>query len=341
MLHVGLFLLANSGPVPLATTTVQDAANAGGCSTTAVEGLSKQIVAETNCMYPNAYSAVPAMPNLVPSSATFAFLQTPAKDAFVKTLTDNPSMTMNVESMLRTVAAQYLLYAWYQVGQCGIQLAATPGTSNHEQGLAFDTSDYNAWMSALQANGFQWYGSADVVHFDFTGGGTVDLNGKDVLAFQKLWNLNNPSDTISEDGQYGSQTEAKLQASPADGFPIGPPCDTTTGDGGAPPQDAGTTKGSDAGAPVDAGNGADGGPKEGDGAVTSTDGATIPLDSSGAPLDEGGPEGLTASSTSAAGGCGCRTAPAAPSWPGWSALVAGVAVLVRLGRPRRRVSTGA
>jgi hypothetical protein len=36
--------------------------------------------------------------------------------------------------MLRTVAQQYLLYTWYQNGQCGIGLAAKLGNSNHETG---------------------------------------------------------------------------------------------------------------------------------------------------------------------------------------------------------------
>src|ERR1700693_4829729 len=118
MFHVAL-LLVHAQVVPLAGMTVQDAANAGGCSTTAVKGLSQQIVDETNCLVPNAYAAVPPAANLVESASTFSFMQTPARDALVKTLGDNPGMTMHVDSMLRTVAAQYLLYAWYQAGMCG------------------------------------------------------------------------------------------------------------------------------------------------------------------------------------------------------------------------------
>lgn len=38
---------------------------------------------------------------------------------------------------------------------CGIQLAAKPGTSNHEGGAAIDTSYYQYWMSTLQANGWR------------------------------------------------------------------------------------------------------------------------------------------------------------------------------------------
>jgi hypothetical protein len=241
--------------------TVQDAANAAGCSTFVVHGLSQQIVDEINCLIPNALAPLPDEPNVVKSDTTFAFLQPPARDALVSALASRPGTTMNVDSMLRTVAQQYLLYAWYKGGDCGIQLAATPGSSNHEQGLAFDTPDYDTWKDTLNNGGFRWFGSSDVVHFDYVGGGAVDLNSKDVLAFQKLWNINNPSDTISEDGQYGPGTEARLQESPADGFPQGASC------GSQPGPDASDDAGSD-----DAGRDAPAGTCElaGNSYVTST-----------------------------------------------------------------------
>jgi len=126
-----------------------------------------------------------------------------------------------VSSMLRTVAQQYLLYNWYLDGLCGIQLAATPGNSNHEQGRALDTSDYGTWDGLFSAYGWDWYGSGDVVHFTYNGAGVVDLSGTDVLAFQRLWNRNHPEDLIAEDGDYGPQTGGRLGQSPADGFPVG------------------------------------------------------------------------------------------------------------------------
>lgn len=220
-----------TGQVAFALGTVQDAIDSS-CSTTSVFGLSKQIVDEVNCLVPGALSEVPARPNLSNGAATFAYLQTAARDHFVAALDDNPGKTLGVNSMLRTVAQQYLLYAWYLAGTCGIPLAAKPGNSNHEDGLAFDTNDYSAWNSAMSAHSFQWYGSSDAFHFDYVGPGIKDLSGKDVLAFQKLWNLNHPTDLIDEDGAYGPQTEARLKQSPADGFPIGSDC------AGPPPLDA-------------------------------------------------------------------------------------------------------
>ena len=45
-----------------------------------------------------------------------------------------------------------------------------------------------------------------------------------MLAFQRLWNRNNPGAKISEDGAYGPQTESKLRQSPSTGFAKGAGC---------------------------------------------------------------------------------------------------------------------
>jgi hypothetical protein len=63
------------------------------------------------------------------------------------------------------------------------------------------------------------------------------------VRFQRLWNRNNPTDTIAEDGQYGPSTESRLAKSPIGGFRLGPSCP----DGGA--TDAGPKV--DGGAPID------------------------------------------------------------------------------------------
>ncbi len=207
--------------------TVQDAVT-NGCSTVSVWGLSQQIVAQVNCLVPDAYEQLPDRPNISKGSAVFPFLQAPAVTSLVAAVDAHPSTTLQITSMLRTVAQQYLLYQWGQTGSCGVSLAATPGNSNHESGLALDVSNYGTWTSALQANDFQWFGSSDAVHFTYVGPGANDLSGKDVLAFQMLWNINNTQDKIAEDGIYGPQTEARLKASPADGFPIPPDCHPNT-----------------------------------------------------------------------------------------------------------------
>jgi hypothetical protein len=215
------------GPEPVgeavAAATVAEAAGAG-CSTSSVKGLSEQIVAQSNCIEPGAFVKVPELANVSFGGSVFPYLEEPAKEAFVATLKAKPGTSMGINSMLRTVAQQWLLYRWDQLGTCGIAIAAAPGNSNHETGLAFDTSDYSVWRTALENHGFSWYGSGDAVHYDFTGPGAVDHRGVDVLAFQQLWNLNHPGDLIDADGLWGPQTEAKLKVSPADGFAKGADC---------------------------------------------------------------------------------------------------------------------
>ncbi len=234
-----LLFLALVGPALLAGCSIEppdervgvarqaqsvDEAAGASCSTTAVKGLSEQIVAQGNCNAPGAFVAVPAPSNVTYGSSVFAYLEQPAKDAFLAAA-DESGMHMSINSMLRTVAQQYLLYRWYQTATCGIGLAAPPSTSNHESGLAFDVEEYAAWKSALEAHGFVWFGASDPVHYDYEGTGSVDHRGVDVLAFQQLWNKNHPNDTLSEDGEYGPATEARLKQAPADGFAMGASCE--------------------------------------------------------------------------------------------------------------------
>jgi hypothetical protein len=206
-----------------AEISVLEAAD-GGCSTLAVKGLSLQIIAQSNCISPGAFIEIPATSNVTMQDTVFPFLEEPAQAALVAAAIANPRTSMTINSALRTVAQQYLLYRWYQQGRCSISLAATPGTSNHETGLALDISQYEAWRPILEAKGFAWLGSSDPVHFDYAGAGAIDYRGTDVLAFQMLWNQNHPDDPIDEDGEWGPETEARMIEAPAEGFPIGASC---------------------------------------------------------------------------------------------------------------------
>ena len=203
--------------------TVEQAINAG-CSTSPVKGLSQQIVDQAECFAPGSYALMPNKPGLTFNDVEFRYLQLAARDALVASIDSNPGTALTINSMLRTVPEQYVLYNWYLNGQCGISLAAKPGASNHETGLAIDINQYSTWKPTLLAHGFTWQGSADPVHFDYTGAGAVTYKGNDIRAFQQLWNKNNPGDLLTEDGIYGPQTGARLAKSPADGFPIGAMC---------------------------------------------------------------------------------------------------------------------
>ncbi len=208
---------------PKRFSTVKEAA-ARSCSTSSVDGLSRQIIAQARCIDDRAFAPVPPRSNLVTGSHVFLYLDATARDRLVAALDENKSKTMTVNSGLRTVAQQYLLFRWSKTKRCGIQLASNPGESNHETGLALDITEPQKWRPILEAKGFRWLGAIDRVHFDFKGPGASSRRNIDVLAFQQLWNRNHPDDAIPENGRYSSELEARLKKSPAGGFPQGARC---------------------------------------------------------------------------------------------------------------------
>ncbi len=196
----------------------------GGCSTSAVAGLSAQLVEEQNCLRPGVLVSFAGTPNLSVPSYVNALLEPPAATALVQAA-GKAKQPIAINSAFRTLAQQYLLKKWE--GSCGISIAASPGNSNHETGLAIDVDNHAESQSALESAGWVWFGAGDAVHFDWKGAGAIDLRMDSVLAFQRLWNRNHPADLIDEDGDYGPATEARLGQSPAEGFPIGAQCDPT------------------------------------------------------------------------------------------------------------------
>jgi uncharacterized protein (TIGR03382 family) len=192
------------------------------CSTAVVLGLSKQIADEIGCMGNGALVKFSPSANLqITSSAVLPYLNATAKTRLQEVAA---TRVVRINSAFRTVAQQYLLYRWDQLGRCGIAVAAAPGRSNHEGGRALDVGNYSSLISAMANKGWAHNVPGDPVHFEFLS--APDIRGRDVLAFQKLHNRNNPNDKISEDGAYGPQTEARLKAAPATGFAQGASCMT-------------------------------------------------------------------------------------------------------------------
>ncbi len=230
---------AASSSEDLSATDPVSAAVTSSCSTSIVKGLSQQLVDEMDCLKPGTLQSIASIPNVDIGSAVFPYLQAPAASALSKAVAARGT-TLTVNSALRTLPQQYLLYEWYLQGRCGIGLAAAPGNSNHESGLAVDVEDNTGWRSSFESHGWKWFGSADPVHFDYVAGG-IDIRSLSVLAFQKLWNENHPSDTIAEDGSYGPDTEKRLVLSPVGGFAKGATCTQPKPDSGTPEKDAGST----------------------------------------------------------------------------------------------------
>jgi hypothetical protein len=195
----------------------------GTCGTATVRGLSLQIIAEMNLIIPNVLVNCEDL-NIVPASlAVNSFLQPAAKDALRRAIKARANAPLRLTSAYRTVAQQHLLYSWYTMASlCGIGLAAKPGLSNHEDGLAIDTPDFDDWRTALETQDWDWLGdtTSDEVHFTYIGSGVRDDIGNiGVRAFQQLWNKNNPDDQIEAEGLFGPETAKRLNQSPADGFP--------------------------------------------------------------------------------------------------------------------------
>lgn len=196
------------------------------CSTIAVKGLSLQLIDQMNCLDPGVMKSFDGAPGLSYGASVFPFQQGPATDALTAVAANNAG-TMPVNSALRTIPQQYLLYEWYVRGLCNANLAATPGRSNHNGGLAIDIGNSSTWRTPMRNSSYIDNVSGEPWHFYFSGAGGKDIRNLSVLAFQQLYNYNFPENRIDEDGVYGPQTEAALVASPANGFTEQPMCVTT------------------------------------------------------------------------------------------------------------------
>ncbi len=195
------------------------------CSTSVVLALSRQIAEEVDCLKPGQLIPFEAGPRIqFNGSAILPYLGAKARTDLYAAAAAGGGKIIRVNSAFRSVAQQYLLRRWFELGRCGITAAAQPGSSNHESGRALDLQNYNEWISLFAARGWSHSVPGDPVHFDHTG--SPDIRGTDVLAFQRLWNRNAPNDKIAEDGSYGPMTASRLARAPAEGFGIGANCPT-------------------------------------------------------------------------------------------------------------------
>ena len=146
------------------------------------------------------------------------FLQKTALDS-INSISTKAAKTMGLSSMWRSAAQQYLLYQWKAQGKCGqTNPVATPGTSNHEGGIAIDVPDYPTWKTLLINGGWIYpLPDSDRVHFEH-GSGARTYAEKNLLAFQRLYNKHNPTAKIAEDGIYGPGTANAFNKSPCNGW---------------------------------------------------------------------------------------------------------------------------
>lgn len=190
------------------------------CSTSVVHELDRQLIFKMNSIEPGSLVSFADL-NVSFDKVVWPYLQAAAKLALGKAISDR-GIQLQVNSAYRTIAQQLILLNHHNHGnRCGIVAAAPPGGSNHQSGLALDIEDADGWKPFLERYGWRWIGDFDPMHFDFVGGGTKDIGSTSVLAFQKLWNENNPQNRIAEDGSFGPSTDACLAESPMEGFATG------------------------------------------------------------------------------------------------------------------------
>ena len=198
---------------------------ASNVQTGLVSGLSRQIIAQMNNLQASILVNFDNLPGISSSGEPHLnlYLQPGAREslriALRAGMAQQPNLKMTINSAYRTVAQQHILYQVYQRAPKLIPLAAKPGNSNHEDGLAIDVNNYNIWKPYLLKYGWQWLGAGDPVHF-FENNGRDDVGNLGVKAFQSLWNKYNPSELMTVDGNFGAQTAAKMDRCPIAGFAV-------------------------------------------------------------------------------------------------------------------------
>jgi len=186
------------------------------CVTSVAQGLTNQIANEMTAMGIT-FARISTVPRVTCNNGCSGYLQKKALDSLASITAAYESITLT--SAWRSAAQQYLLYQWKARGSCGqTNPVATPGTSNHEGGIAIDTPYYDFWASKLTAYGWIYpMPVADKVHFEF-GTGARTFAQSNLKAFQRLYNRMTPGANIAEDGIYGPATAAALNAAPVNGW---------------------------------------------------------------------------------------------------------------------------
>ena len=209
-------------PEPSLNTSIQaesvDQVAQSTCDTplALVSGLSRQLVDAINCLRPGTLVDIPlggdiemlhaGRPNLIDGRAL----------ADLRAAAAAGNQTMVIRWAYRDVGLQQLF--WLQDQYQGCAVAAQPGNSNHQNGLAVDLDDRAYWEPIMRAHGWENNLPNDTVHFDYQRAADVGLGSLSLYAFQELWNLNHPADLLPLTGELDAATDAALAGAPIEGF---------------------------------------------------------------------------------------------------------------------------
>ena len=188
------------------------------CSTAGLAPLAKQIgnVLLTSLPADDVIDVSPHV--IIAGGSTIPVLQRKAGEALIAAINQKGQKPRLVHAV-RVLPQQYAVFYWYTHGKkCGVKLAASPGTSPHERAIAIDIENHADWINVLKHHDWKWRGTDDPPHFNFKGPQDPDFGREGIRAFQKLWNMHNPNDTIAESGSYDPNTQARLEKSPIEGF---------------------------------------------------------------------------------------------------------------------------
>lgn len=191
-----------------------------------IDGLSLQLMDELRCMDPNwlEYYTPCKEVGCIWAHGPQPLAARPEVLAALRAAAAEKQDYITITAAYRDVAMQYFS-RWFR-DNCNPNFnAAEPGRSNHQGGRALDVQSYNYWWTMLEKHGFNHPIPSDQPHFELVGSSAFRAESKElqrlsVLAFQVLWNKNNPNDLLDVDGVYGARTKARLGDSPVEGFAV-------------------------------------------------------------------------------------------------------------------------
>lgn len=203
-------VIALPAPKPATSMTVADWIAKGDGSTSGVDGLSDQIIAEIGDTGLIKFTHRRFVSGNNCDSYFHSAMAWKLKDV----LDNAPNLTMRCNSAYRSPVRQLVLREFYERGINNISAAAEVGTGDHERGLAFDLENHAEWHSRLIASGLLWQGDRDPMHYYTTISSNVPNLA--IAAYQRLANRNGHQ--LEVDGIWGDATKRSMLQAPASGW---------------------------------------------------------------------------------------------------------------------------
>jgi hypothetical protein len=205
------------GPGPVRGPTVAQSAWRGcDAPPNLIEGLSDQIAQSMNCLEDDVLSPLRLCAGAgclnIQAPPIVEWLGTGAHESLLA-LSRELDAPITVRWALRDVALQHFFSS--AANNIGCPPASPAGRSDFNSGQAAWLPDYAEYEDALLEADWSNLSTAldHIWAYD-----DEDLTNLNVLAFQRLWNLNRDDDPIDTDGLMGPQTRGAIDRAPVAGF---------------------------------------------------------------------------------------------------------------------------